>query len=144
MTKPTGVVMAAGAVFAAALMGLAPAARADAPDPFQILFGDGGFNAWTTTADADLATLSPTLAASLDTYAVDFESGGPEMFTLLADKLDPSAFSGVDPLGGIGVFPDNAIGDLAVATDYILDDTGLGSLNLDLGVLLGLINIYPI
>ena len=44
MTKRTGMVMAVGAAFAAALIGLAPAARADEPDPFQLLFGDSGIN----------------------------------------------------------------------------------------------------
>ena len=44
MTKPRDMVMAAGVAFAAALFGLAPAARADEPDPFQLLFGDSGIN----------------------------------------------------------------------------------------------------
>jgi hypothetical protein len=143
MTTPTGVVMAAGAAFAAALIGLAAAARADQPDPFQVLFGDSGFNAWTTTADTDLANLSPTLAGSLDTSATDFEYSGYDTFIRLADTLDPSAFSGTNPVG-LGVLPDSAIGDLAVATDYALNVTGLGSLDFDLGVLLGEIDPYPI
>lgn len=143
MEKPTGMMIAASAAFAAALIGLAPAARADAPDPFQILFGDSGFNAWTTPADTDLATLSPTLAGSLDASATDFEYAGYDTFTRLADTLDPIAFSGTNPVG-LGVLPDGAIGDLAVGTDYTLSVTGLGSLDFDLGVLLGLINPFPI
>ena len=114
MTKPTGIVMAAGAAFAAALIGLAPAARADAPDPFQILFGDSGFNAWTTTADAYLDTNDPTLAANFESSVDGFHPGGSflfpnDPFTFLTDEIDPSAFS--------GGFPDNAIGDFAVGLD---------------------------
>ena len=38
---------AVGVAFAA-LIGLAPAARADTePDPFEALFGDSGINTWT-------------------------------------------------------------------------------------------------
>jgi hypothetical protein len=96
--------------------------------PFETLFGDSGFNAWTTTADTDLAALSPTLdsdfATSVDNY---FQNGIP----FLADALDPTGFSA-------GV-PDNAIGDLAVGTDYTLFATGLESLDWDLGVLLGVV-----
>jgi hypothetical protein len=141
MKTPTGMVMAAGAALAAALIGLAPATRADEPDPFQVLFGDSGFNAWTTTADTDLATLSPTLASDFATSVDTYEFDPSNTFTLLADKLDPSAFSDAPDLGGL---PDNAIGDFAVGLDYGLYGNGLGSLDFDLGVLLGVFSIYPI
>jgi hypothetical protein len=141
MTKPTGMVMAVGAVFAAALIGLAPAARADEPDPFQLLFGDSGINTWTPTADAYLDTNDPTLASDLVTSVDNFEGGffadslfGSVAFTELTDALDPSAFTASPFLGGL---PDNAIGDLAVGTDYTLFASGLGSLDADLLILLG-------
>ena len=94
--------MAAGAAFAAALIGLAPAARADAPDPFQLLFGDSGINTWTPTADAYLDTNDPTLAASFEASVDGFQQGGSflfpnDPFTFLTDELDPSAFSGGFP-----------------------------------------------
>jgi hypothetical protein len=47
MTTATGMVIGAVAAFAAALIGLAPPARSDEPDPFQLLFGNTGLNAWT-------------------------------------------------------------------------------------------------
>ena len=126
MTTPTGMVMAASAAFAAALIGLAPAARADEPDPFQLLFGDSGINTWTPTADAYLDTNDPTLASDLVTSVDSYEQGAggfwsSEPFTLLADYLDPSAFTtGPD---GFGI-PDNGIGDLAVGLDYTVFSTG--------------------
>jgi hypothetical protein len=50
-----GVGMALGAAFAAALLGLAPGARADTePDPFEDLFGTAGANSWTVSADSSL------------------------------------------------------------------------------------------
>lgn len=136
MTKPTGMVLAAGAAFAAAVIGLAPAARADEPDPLQLLFGDTGFNKWTPTADAYLDTNDPTLAAHFDASATDFEGGfgvdqlfASVTFTELTDALDPSAFTASPFLGGV---PDNAIGDLAVGLDYALFASGLGSLDAEL------------
>jgi hypothetical protein len=141
MTKPTDMVMAAGAAFTAALIGLAPAARADEPDPFQLLFGDSGINTWTPTADAYLDTNDPTLASDFDASATDFEGGfgvdqldSSVTFTLLASALDPSAFTAAPFLGGL---PDNAIGDLAVGTDYTLFASGLGSLDAYIPILLG-------
>ena len=141
MTKPGGMVMAAGAAFAAALIGLAPAARADEPDPFQLLFGDSGINTWTPTADAYLDTNDPTLAADFDASATDFEGQffadylfGSVTFTDLTYALDESAFTAAPSLGGL---PDNAIGDLAVGLDYTLFSSGLGSLDADLLILLG-------
>jgi hypothetical protein len=134
MTKPTGMVMAAGVTFAAVLIGLAPAARADEPDPFQLLFGDSGINTWTPTADTDLAALSPTLASDLVTSVDGYEQGtggfyASDPFTVLADHLDPSAFS-ANP-DGVGLLPDNGIGDLAVGLDYTVFSTGgYGSVDL--------------
>ena len=136
MTKPTNMVLAAGAAFAAAVIGLAPAARADEPDPFQLLFGDTGINTWTPSADAYLDTNDPTLAADFDASATDFEGGfgvdqlfASVTFTELTDTLDPSAFTASPFLGGV---PDNAIGDLAVGLDYTLFASGLGSLDAEL------------
>jgi hypothetical protein len=122
MTKPTGMVMAVGAAFAAALIGLAPAARADEPDPFQQLFGDTGLNTWTPSADAYLDTNDAALAANLEASVDGFQQGGSflfpnDPFTFVTDELDPSAFS--------GGFPDNAIGDFAVGLDYSVDAVGL-------------------
>lgn len=101
MTKPTGMVMAAGADDAAALIGLAPAATADGPDPFQLLFGDSGINTWTPTADTDLAALSPTLASDFATSVDSFDASasggsipfidGDSPFRGLLDHFDPSA-----------------------------------------------------
>jgi hypothetical protein len=141
MTTPTGMVMGAVAAFAAALIGLAPSARADEPDPFQLLFGDSGINTWTPAADAYLDTNDPTLASELVTSVDNFQMGffgddyfGSVTFTLLADALDPSAFTASPLLGGL---PDNAISDLAVGLDYTLFASGLGSLDADLLILLG-------
>lgn len=72
--------MAVGAAFAAVLIGLAPAARADTDlDPFEDLFG---INAWTPSADSFLAS-DPTNAASFDTSVDAFQSG--------AGRTTPSA-----------------------------------------------------
>ena len=134
MTKRTGMVMAAGVAFAAALIGLAPAARADEPDPFQLLFGDSGINTWTPPADTDLAALSPTLASALVTSVDNFDTQfstlyGSVSFTELTDVLDSSAFT----VNADGIpIPDNAIGDLATGLDYTLFASGLGSLDADL------------
>jgi hypothetical protein len=127
-----GVGTAAGAAFAAALIGLAhaPAGRADTePDPFQLLFGDSGINTWTPTADTDLAALSPTLAADFETSVDYFDPVNSgffidDPFSNLAYFVDPSGFS-ADPL--VGGLPDNAIGDFGVSLDYTLFATGLGN-----------------
>jgi len=133
---------AAGVAFAA-LIGLAPAARADTePDPFQALFGDTGINTWTVSADNSLATSDPTLAANLDASVENFLADAPvstqfpegdDPFSFITWELDPSAFTGeplVDHLilGTVvpGGLPDNAIGDSAVALDYALFASGLG------------------
>jgi hypothetical protein len=62
---------AVGVAFAA-LIGVAPAARADGPDPFEDLFGDTGINAWTPAADASLLSSDPTEAANLDASVENF------------------------------------------------------------------------
>jgi hypothetical protein len=110
--------------------------------PFETLFGDSGFNAWTTTADTDLAALSPTLvgdlATSVDGYEVGNFNGNPDdAFTVLTDLLDPSAFSGT-PFGLL--VPDNTIGDFAVGLDYTLFASGIGAA-LDPGLDMFLSNI---
>jgi hypothetical protein len=98
-------------------------------DPLEDLFGTGGTNTWTTTADTDLATLSPTLAGDLDASVDSFEAGfnppvvPDDPFSLLAWDLDMSAFSANPGLGGL---PDNAIGDFAAGLDYTLFASGLG------------------
>jgi hypothetical protein len=126
--------VAASAAFAAALIGLAPAARADEPDPFQLLFGDSGINTWTPTADTDLAALSPTLASDLATSVDGYEQGAggfysSDPFTALTDHVDPSAF--IANPDGIGILPDNGIADLAVGLDYTVFSTGgYGSVDL--------------
>ena len=121
--KARGVGMAVGAAFAAALIGLAPAATADTDlDPFQDLFGDSGINTWTPAADAWLDTNDPTLAANFDSQMIS--PGGA--FEFLAHELDPSSFS-FDPALN-GWFPVDAIGDLATGLDYSLGPTLDGSL----------------
>jgi hypothetical protein len=113
---------AAGAAFAAALisMGAAPAASAITGadvDPLEDLFGTGGTNTWTPTADADLGALAGGLDTSVDNYAGFAGSiWVDDPFTVLTHLLDPSAFS----VGG----PDNAIGDLAVGLDYTVITAG--------------------
>jgi hypothetical protein len=127
-----GVGMAVGAAFAAALIGLAPAATADTDlDPFQDLFGDSGINTWTPSADSFLASIDPTnaLAGNFDSMADNFDSlmispGGA--FEFLAQRLDPSSFSFDPALNGF--FPVDAIGDLATGLDYSLGPTLDGSL----------------
>ena len=145
-----GVGMAVGAAFAAALIGLAPAARADpelipsddlsgGPNPFEELFGSSGINTWTPSADSFLASNDPTLAAQMDT-SVDnflFNFGNQvEPFSTIAYRLDPSLpldqlpFS-MDP-AGFGYFLDggvplNATGDFALGLDYMLDASGIGA-----------------
>jgi hypothetical protein len=128
-----GVGMAVGAAVAATLIGLAnaPAARADTDlDPFEDLFGTAGINTWTPTADTDLAALG--LGGGFDTTVDNFQQTAfacfgycaDNPFTLLANSLDPSAFS--HGLLTFGWAPDNAIGDLAVGLDYTTFASGLG------------------
>jgi hypothetical protein len=114
----TRLALAAAAVGAALLGGTAPPADADTGsdlDPLALLYGDTGFNSWTTAADTDLAALSPTLTADLTTSVDDFHLAADDPISLDLYSLDPSAFS-ADPL--LGGLPDNGIGDLAVSLDY--------------------------
>jgi hypothetical protein len=110
----------------AALVGdVAPSASADPGtdlDPLAQLFGDTGFNSWTTAADTDLASLSPTLTADFATSVGNFNANadplpGPvnDPISLGLYAVDPSAFSADPSLGGL---PDSGIGDLAVGLDY--------------------------
>lgn len=132
-----GVGMPVGAAFASALIGLAPAARADTePGPFEDLFGTAGDNSWTVSADNSLASSDPTLAANLDASVDSFEAanyasyGADAPFTSLTDDFDPSAFTG----DGIAfdtcvvacpTFPLNGAGDLAIGLDYSIFASGL-------------------
>jgi hypothetical protein len=141
---------AVGAAFAVALIGLAnaPVAEADAPGPFEDLFGDTGINTWTPAADAWLLSSDPTQAANFDTSvesflanetpSVDFPQGD-DQFTFLLWTFDPTAFTpgdcgfgcfppGLDPT----VLPDSNIADFAVGLDYTLFATGIGGN--DLGI----------
>ena len=131
-----GVGMAVGVAFAAALIGLAPAARADTePDPLQDLFGDTGFNSWTPSADASLLSSDPTLAGSLDTSVDNFLTnvavGQDDPLSSLVYEFNPTSFSldgftGIDPeAGGL---PNDGLADLAVGLDYTLFANGLESL----------------
>jgi hypothetical protein len=137
--SPPTLGIAVGAAFAAALIGLAPAARADTePDPFEDLLGTAGVNTWTPTADAELLSSNPTeaanLDASIDTFNNDVELAYQiDPLSQLAFEFDPSGFTqggftGIDSASG--GLPDNAIADLAVGLDYTLwasDLTGVGS-----------------
>ena len=84
------------------------------------------------------------MVTSVDNFETGFGVDalyGSVTFTLLADALDPSAFTAAPFLGGL---PDNAIGDLAVGLDYTLFASGLGSLDADLLILLGPLFVDPI
>jgi hypothetical protein len=150
---------AVGVAFAA-LIGLAPAARADGPDPFEDLFGDTGINAWTPAADASLLSSDPTEAANLDASVENFLADAPistqfpegdDPFSFYTwEAFDPSAFTGeplVDhlDLGTIvpGGLPDNAIGDLAVALDYTLFASGIGGNDVGIADSLGFLANLP-
>jgi hypothetical protein len=123
----TRLAFAAVAIGAALLGGAAPPADADTPgsdlDPFALLYGDTGFNSWTTAADTDLAALSPTLTADFTTIVEGFETQNVDPYdspvtdpiSLELYSFDPSAFTADPALGGL---PDNGIGDLAVSLDY--------------------------
>jgi hypothetical protein len=141
-----------GVVFAAALIGVAPAARADGP--FEDLFGDSGFNSWTPAADASLLSSAPTLAATLDTSVQHFieNVAAADPITTLTSEVDPSAFTFSDevfingpgnttlwPALPIDTVPDctygcdfatvpipqDGIGDAALGSDYLLSLGGL-------------------
>jgi hypothetical protein len=148
MNSNRSVGMAVGAAFAAALIGLAPAAKADGP--FEDLFGDTGFNSWTPAADASLLSSDPTLAASLDTSVEQYiplvDQADP--ITTLVSEVDPSAFTFSDewftpggqpidalPSGPVDCtigcdlvdvpIPQDGIGDVALGSDYLLYLVGL-------------------
>jgi hypothetical protein len=113
-----------GVACAAALIGLAPTARADTePDPFEDLFGDSGINTWTTSADASLPS---TTAASLDALVDASQNDGiPPPFEDIIGQLDPSAYA-VDLTGPEqGYFPADPLGDLATTLDFSLYASGL-------------------
>jgi hypothetical protein len=120
------IALAAVAIGAALLGGTAPPADADTGsdlDPLALLYGDTGFNSWTTAADTDLASLSPTLTADFTTIVEGFETQNVDPYespvtdpvSLELYSFDPSAFTADPALGGL---PDNGIGDLAVSLDY--------------------------
>ena len=139
---------AVGAACAAALIPNSPVARADAPDPFEDLFGDTGINSWTPAADAWLLSSDPTEAGNLDSSVESFIANesvslnfpeGDDQFTFLLWTFDPTAFTpgdcgygcfppGLDP----AVLPDSNIADFAVGLDYTLFATGIGGNDLGL------------
>jgi len=149
---------AVGAAFAAALIGLAPAAIAD-EGPLEQLLGDTGFNSWTPAADASLLSSDPTLAGSLDASVDNFLADAPistqfpegdDPFSFYTWELDPSAFTGeplVDHLnlGTVvpGGLPDNAIGDSAVALDYALFASGIGGNDVGIADSLNFLSSLP-
>jgi hypothetical protein len=106
------------------------------PDPFEDLFGTGGINSWTTSADASLANNDPALAANLDTSVDNFEAlnyssaGEDAPFSSLTYDFDPSAFSPVpyvfdNCVVACPTFPLNATGDFALGLDYTVFASGL-------------------
>jgi hypothetical protein len=117
----------------AAVIGLAPAARADTePDPFEDLLGTAGVNTWTPTADTELLSSNPTEAANLDASIETFNNDVGLAYQIdplsqLAFEFDPSGFTqggftGIDPASG--GLPDTAFTDLAVGQRP--DGSGLG------------------
>ncbi|UMB68563.1 hypothetical protein [Mycobacterium paraterrae] len=137
---------------ASALVAHGPAASADVPDPFEDLFGDSGFNAWTPTADAALLNSDAPLAASLDTSVENFLGGllgnasfpdGDTPFSYLLSVIDPSAFTGDFGFGIDGGVPDNGLADLAVGLDYTLFATGIAGNEVGLWDLLTSIESIP-
>ncbi len=134
--------MAVGAVFAAALIGLAnaPAVRADADlDPFEDLFGTTGINTWTIGADSSLIASDPSLAASLDASVDNFltiadSNYGPDVaFSEIAYAFDPSAFNPdagflFNSCVGCDIIPLDSTGDFALALDYAVFASGLSSI----------------
>jgi hypothetical protein len=141
---------AVSVAFAAALIGLAPAARADTePDPFEDLFGTSGINTWTAVTDSSLVSSDPTLAGSLDTSVDNFLASaaispnfpeGDDPFSFVVWELDPSAFSAYPLDGGL---PDNAIGDFAVGLDYALFASGIGGNDVGIADLLNSVMSIP-
>ncbi|UMB68531.1 hypothetical protein [Mycobacterium paraterrae] len=130
-----GVELAIGAAVIAATVASASAANADSGidvqlDPFELLFGDTGFNSWTVAADSSLLSSDPVLAADLATSVDDFHTGFSDFslvptdpFSVLVTYVDPAAFSDYPDFGGL---PVDGIGDLAVGLDYAVYASGLG------------------
>src|ERR1700758_1793799 len=91
--------MAVGAAFAAVLIGVAPAVRADTePDPFEDRLGTAGVNTWTPTADAELLSSNPTAAANLDASIDTFDNDVELAYQIdplsqLVFEFDPSGFT---------------------------------------------------
>jgi hypothetical protein len=108
--------MAAGASFAAALIGLAhaPIAGADPTDldPWEDLHGVAGPNSWTIAVDNFEAAIDPNLAAGTDAGADLFNSVDADPFSDLVGAIDPNAFVGGAPN------PNDLLGVLAVTLDY--------------------------
>lgn len=112
--------------------------------PFEELFGDGGINTWTPSADALLLADDPSLAATLSTSVESFHAAGfsDDALSNLAFELDSTGFGGVEP-GDIGLptnfpdagYPQDLLATLAVGTDYALYASGLSSLGTDLNYL---------
>lgn len=111
-----GVGMAAGASFAAALIGLAhaPSAGADPADldPWEDLHGVAGPNSWTIAVDNFEAAIDPNLAAGTDAGADLYNSVDADPFSDLVGAIDPNAFVGGAPN------PNDLLGVLAVTLDY--------------------------
>jgi len=129
-----------GVALAAALIGLAPAARADTDlDPFEDLFGSSGINTWTASADNALGAGGAGFDTSVDNFLAGVP-GGDDPITVLVGDFDSSAFSGL-PLG-LGE-PTNAVGDLAVGLDYSIFASGLApTLDPALGSIDGLVALF--
>ena len=121
---------AIGAAFAVALIGLAPAARADDLDPYVDLFGSQGINTWTVSADSALSsTQAESMDASVDNFVSGIPDGNDTPFQFLLSVVDPSAFSfGLNADGESALDPIGIVGDLARTLDYSLfvGDPSLG------------------
>jgi hypothetical protein len=121
---------AIGAACAVALIGLAPAARADDLDPYVDLFGSQGINTWTVSADSALSsTQSASMDASVDNFVSGIPDGNDTPFQFLLSVVDPSAFSfGLNADGELAIDPIGIVGDLARTLDYSLfvGDPSLG------------------
>ena len=144
--------IAIGAAVAAVGIASGPVASADAPDPFEDLFGDTGFNSWTPAADASLFSSDAPLAGSLDTSVENFLGGllgsanfpdGDTPFSELLFQVDPTAFSGYFGFGIDGGVPDNAVADFAVGLDYTLFASGIAGNEVGLWDLLTSIESIP-
>ena len=114
---------AVGVAFVAALIGVAPPARADTePDPFEDLFGDSGINTWTPAADASLGT---SIRHQPDALIDSMDSSGisPPFLNIIA-QLDPSAYRTHRPTGA-GISPPTGWVILPTTLDFSLYASGL-------------------